>query len=319
MSNVFELTILGTSSAAPTRNRQPTAQVLNVNDRLYLIDCGEATQIQLKRYKIKFSKIDHIFISHLHGDHYLGLLGLISSMHLEGRTSDLHIYGPKGLDEIINIQLKYSQSQLKYAIHFNEVDTEINKVLLSNNQITVSSIPLKHRIPCAGYLFQESQKQRKIRKDKLEEYQIPINQINDIKDGADYITESGEIIPNDELTLPPAPSRSLAYCSDTAYHEDIIPIIQGVDLLYHEATFMEDLSDRAHETNHSTTIEAGRIAHKAKVKKLIIGHFSARYADLEPLLEETKTVFENSYLAIEGETYNEETTNTSQPSSEVIQ
>ncbi|MBL4654610.1 MAG: ribonuclease Z [Bacteroidia bacterium] len=318
MSNVFELTILGTSSAAPTRNRQPTAQVLNVNDRLYLIDCGEATQIQLKRYKIKFSKIDHIFISHLHGDHYLGLLGLISSMHLEGRTSDLHIYGPKGLDEIINIQLKYSQSQLKYAIHFNEVDTEINKVLLSNNQITVSSIPLKHRIPCAGYLFQESQKQRKIRKDKLEEYQIPINQINDIKDGADYITESGEIIPNDELTLPPAPSRSLAYCSDTAYHEDIIPIIQGVDLLYHEATFMEDLSDRAHETNHSTTIEAGRIAHKAKVKKLIIGHFSARYADLEPLLEETKTVFENSYLAIEGETYSGEATTASKNSPEVI-
>ena len=318
MSNVFELTILGTSSAAPTRNRQPTAQVLNVNDRLYLIDCGEATQIQLKRYKIKFSKIDHIFISHLHGDHYLGLLGLISSMHLEGRTSDLHIYGPKGLDEIINIQLKYSQSQLKYAIHFNEVDTEINKVLLSNNQITVSSIPLKHRIPCAGYLFQESQKQRKIRKDKLEEYQIPINQINDIKDGADYITESGEIIPNDELTLPPAPSRSLAYCSDTAYHEDIIPIIQGVDLLYHETTFMEDLSDRAHETNHSTTIEAGRIAHKAKVKKLIIGHFSARYADLEPLLEETKTVFENSYLAIEGETYSGEATTASKNSPEVI-
>ncbi|MBL4715020.1 MAG: ribonuclease Z [Bacteroidia bacterium] len=319
MSNAFELTILGTSSAAPTRNRQPTAQVLNVNDRLYLIDCGEATQIQLKRYKIKFSKIDHIFISHLHGDHYLGLLGLISSMHLEGRTSDLHIYGPHGLDEIINIQLKYSQTQLKYKLHFNEVNTEINKVVLSNDQITVSSIPLKHRIPCTGYLFLESQKQRKIRKDKLEEYQIPVNQINDIKDGADFTTESGEIIPNEELTLPPAAPRSLAYCSDTAYHEDVIPIIQGADILYHEATFTEDLSERAHETYHSTTIEAGRIAHKAKVKKLIIGHFSARYSDLGPLLEETKTVFENSYLAIEGETYNEETTNTSQPSSEVLQ
>ena len=303
MSTPFALTILGISSAIPTRNRQPTAQILNVNDQLFLIDCGEATQIQLRRLKIRYNKINHIFISHLHGDHYLGLLGLISSMHLEGRTGPLYIYCPKGLDEIINIQLKYSQTKLNFPIHFSETIDSVSYKIFENEEIDVYTIPLKHRIPCCGYLFREKLKVRKILKEKIIKYNIPKEILSNIKKGSSFETIDGLVIPNHELTTSPPIPRSFAYCSDTAYFEEVIPTIYESDMLYHEATFMQEHIQRAHETWHSTTLEAATIALKANVKQLIIGHFSARYNDLLPLVEEAKTIFENSILAMEGVTY----------------
>ncbi|MBN4066160.1 ribonuclease Z [Candidatus Amoebophilus asiaticus] len=276
-----------------------------------MIDCGEATQIQLKRFKIRFNRIKHIFISHLHGDHYLGLLGLISSMHLEGRSNELHIYGSPGLEEIINLQLKYSETTLKYPLIFHPLQAETSELILDNTNLIVYSVPLDHRIPCNGFLFQEKERKRKILREKIEQYAVPVTYMEALKNGDDYKEENGRIIPNEELTTDAPTPRAFAYCSDTAYEEKIIPLIKGVDLLYHETTFMHDLVERAKETYHSTTIQAGTIANKAGVKKLIIGHFSARYGSLQPLLEETKSVFPNTILAIEGESYQiEEKVNT---------
>lgn len=299
----FELTILGCSSATPTSKRNPTAQVLNVCDRLFLIDCGEATQIQLRRYKIKFQKINHIFISHLHGDHYFGLIGLLSSMHLLGRTKELHLYAPAELKEIIDLQHKYSYTQLNYEIIFHPLQFEKSELLFEDEKVSVETIILNHRINCCGFLFKEKPHPRNIIPEKIKEYKIPTVEIPKIKNGSDYNTEEGKKIKNAELTIEGFPQRSYAYCSDTCYYEPIIEKIRGVDLLYHEATFMQDMAARAKETFHTTTIQAGTIAQKAAVKKLIIGHFSARYKDAEPLLIETKTVFENTVLAAEGERY----------------
>ena len=296
----FELTILGCSSATPTSNRNPTAQLLNIAERFFLIDCGEATQIQLRRFKLKFQRINHIFISHLHGDHYLGLIGLLSSMSLLGRKNELQIYCPEELKEIIEVQCTHSETYLKFNIvyHFHKyVD---NEIIFEDDKVEVRSIVLKHRIPCSGFVFKEKPFVH-IKNEKMEEHKIPFEQVAAIKQGADFTTDSGEVIPNSKLVKSTAKPRSYAYCSDTRYEERIIEFIKGATLLYHEATFMHDRLERAKETFHTTTIQAGTIAKKAAVKQLMIGHYSARYKKLEPLLAEAKSVFENTILAVEGE------------------
>ena len=299
----FELTILGCSSATPTSDRNPTSQVLNVHERLFLIDCGEAAQIQLRKFKIRFQKIDHIFISHLHGDHYLGLVGLLGTMHLLGRTKKLHIYSPAGLQEIVDVQHKHSDTFLRFPLEFHVLETENKKIIFENDSVTVETIPLSHRVPCCGFLFREKEGVRKIITEKLAEHKIPVAYINKIKKGDDYKTSEGKIIPNDELTSPPTPARSFAYCSDTAFHLPLLEQIKNVDLLYHESTFASEMQERASETFHSTAAQAATIAKKAKAKQLIIGHFSARYNELDVLLNEAKEIFENTLLAEEGKTY----------------
>jgi ribonuclease Z len=297
----FELTILGCSSATPTSTRNPTAQFLNIADRYCLIDCGEATQIQLRKYKIKFQRINHIFISHLHGDHYLGLLGLLSSMHLLGRTTELHLYCPSELKEVIELELRISQTYLKYTIvyHFHKyIDGDL---IFEDDKFTVRTIVLTHRIPCCGFLFTEKPLPYNISKETIDHYQIPLEQIPAIKQGADFVSSSGTVIPNEKLVVAKPLARSYAYCSDTAYDERIIALVKEVTLLYHEATFMHDLLPRAIDTFHSTALQAATIAQKAEVLQLMIGHYSARYRDLQPLLDEAKSIFENTLLAKEGE------------------
>lgn len=296
----FEITILGTNSSIPTSNRFPSSQFVNISDRYFLIDCGEGTQMQLRKYKIRFQKINHIFISHLHGDHYLGLMGLLQSMHLLGRKAELHLYAPKELQEIIEIQHKHSGTHLTYELIFHPLRFNTSELIMEDDKVTVETIPLNHRIACWGFLFKEKPHLNKIKKEKIEEYIIPLEKIHEIKSGGDFITNEGKTIPNKELVELPLPPRSYAYCSDTRYTETIIPIISGVDLLYHEATFLEDLIERAKQTMHSTAKEAATIALKSNVKKLLIGHFSARYDDIIPLLEEAKTIFTNTELAKEG-------------------
>jgi ribonuclease Z len=300
---IFEVSILGSSSATPIYQRHPTSQVLNIHERLFLVDCGEGTLIQMNRYKIKFHRINHIFISHLHGDHYLGLVGLLSTMHLQGRTTDLHIYCQKPLKEIIEIQLKYSETVLRYPIHYHFMDPEKSELIYSDDELEISTIVLNHRIPCSGFLFREKKGLRKLIKEKLHQYQVPVNFYQELKNGKDFIANDGKVITNDELTNAPRTPRSYAFCSDTRYDEKIIPGIMNIDLLYHEATFLKDKIGRAEETFHSTASQAATIAKKANVKRLIIGHFSARYKNLYPLLDEAREVFAETTLAIEGDSF----------------
>ncbi len=267
------------------------------------MDCGEGTQLQLKRYKIKAQRISNIFISHLHGDHYLGLMGLLSTMHLMGREKPLNLYGPPGLDEIITLQLRLSQTVFSYEIIFHTVDTEVFQPIHEDDHITVYSIPLDHRIACAGFLFEEKKKNRRIIKEKLPE-NFSIRNIVRLKHGEDILDDDGNVLyKSSELTLDPKKSFKYAFCSDTKYNESIIPHIKGADMLYHEATFLDEHMDRAAHTYHSTAKEAATIASKAEVGKLLLGHFSVRYKELEPIQEEARTVFEESYLAIEGEEF----------------
>ncbi len=297
---MFELTILGSSSATPAYNRNPSSQVLNFNEHYYLIDCGEATQNQLNRYKIKTVRIDYIFISHLHGDHYLGLVGLLSSMHLKGRIEPITIFGPPPLLEIIEIQLKYSETQLRYPFIFVPINAEKEEIILVNDDVSVQTIIMNHRIACTGFLFTEIKKKRKLRPEKILEYNIPVVEMNGIKGGKDFTMENGTIILNEEITIDSPVPRSYAYFSDTIFTPENAIKIKGVDILYHEATFMHDLLDRAKETFHTTALQAGQFAELAGVKMLLVGHFSARYKELEPLLQECRSAFENSFLASEG-------------------
>ncbi|MBP6334979.1 MAG: ribonuclease Z [Bacteroidia bacterium] len=299
----FEITILGSSSATPIYNRHPTAQVIKINERIFLVDCGEGTLIQMNRFKIRFHKINHIFISHLHGDHYLGLLGLISTMHLQGRTSELHIYSQVELKEIIDMQLKISETTLRYPIHFHSLDASKEDLIYFDDDLEVHTISLKHRIPCTGFVFREKPRLRKLLRNMIAQHSIPVSSFEDLKNGKDYTTETGEIIENNKLTSDPREPRSYAFCSDTSYDERLISIVKGVDLLYHEATFMNDKIERAAETFHSTAEQAARIAMKAEVKRLIIGHFSARYKNLYPLLDEARAIYPNTTLALEGDRF----------------
>lgn len=299
----ISLTILGSNAAVPAHQRNQTAQFLAIMHHAFLIDCGEGTQLRLKKYNIKANRINHIMISHLHGDHYYGLMGLISSMHLYGRKKDLNIYGPPGLLEIISLQLKYSETSLNYKVNFKEWTPNKVELIMENENLTVHTIPLDHRVDCAGFLFREKPKKRRIDKAKLKDNLTPL-QIIGLKNGDDLTDTNGKVIAkNKELTLDPHPSYSYAYCSDTRYNELIANQIKDVSLLYHETTFMMDMQERAANTYHSTTKQAGQLAKLANADQLIIGHFSTRYKELEPMIEETREVFSNSELAIEGRTF----------------
>jgi ribonuclease Z len=296
----FQITILGTGSATPVLTRNPTAHHLQIEQDGYLIDCGEGTQNQLLRYKIRSTRLKYIFITHLHGDHYFGLIGLISTLNMHRRTEDLWIFGPKGLAEIITIQLKYSDAWLNFKLHFIETDTEKSYQLFENEKVAVTTIPLVHRVPCCGFLFKEKPQQHKIVKGKLP-MDLTIPEIKMLKNGEDILDEKGVLkYKNSNYTIPVDKVRSYAFCSDSLYHEPIIEIIKDVEVLYHEATFLHELLPRANQTNHTTAFQAGLIAKKANVGTLIIGHFSSRYKDLQPLLEETRTVFSNTILAEDG-------------------
>ncbi|MES2113402.1 MAG: ribonuclease Z [Bacteroidota bacterium] len=299
----FEVTILGSSSATPIFNRNPTSQALNINERLYLIDCGEGTQQQMLRFDVKASRIEHIFISHLHGDHYLGLVGLLSSLHLNGRIKPLYIYCPAPLKEIIDVQLKYSETEIQYPLEYKFTDAGKVEVLLDNQDITVTTIPLNHRIPCTGFLFEEKKRLRKLIKEKVEQMGIPVAYFSGLKRGDDYTAPNGEVYKNDTLTIDSAEPKTYAYCSDTMYDESYFEQISKVTLLYHEATFLHNMLDRALSTHHTTALQAGEIAKLTGAKNLLIGHFSARYKTLNELLEEAQSVFPDTELAIEGRTF----------------
>lgn len=299
----FEVTILGSSSATPIYNRNPTSQALNINERLYLVDCAEGTQQQMLHFNIKASRIDYIFISHLHGDHYLGLVGLLSSMHLNGRTKPVAIFAPSHLKEIIEIQLKYSETTLQYEIDYFDTRPDIPEVILENQDITVESIPLDHRIDCTGFLFRQKKRNRKLIREKLDELNIPIEYYTALKKGNDYTANDGTVYPNDSLTLPSDEPKSYAFCSDTLYNEMYFEQIKGVSLLYHESTFLNDMLERARITYHTTALQAAQVAQITEARKLILGHFSARYKTLNELLEEAQTIFPNTELAIEGKTF----------------
>jgi ribonuclease Z len=300
----FQLTILGTGSASPVLTRNPTAHHLSIEQDGYLIDCGEGTQMQFMRYKVRSTRLKYIFISHLHGDHYFGLIGLLSTMNMHRRMDDLWIFGPKGLAEIITVQLKYSESILNFKIHFTETNPKESYLLFENAHVTVTTIPLIHRVPCCGFLIREKSKKCKIIKAKMPRG-LTFDEIKKLKNGEDILDEGGQIkYANKEYTTPANRTYSYAFCSDTAYTESIIDIVKNVDLLYHEATFLDELRPRAIETQHSTAAQAAMIAKKAKVKKLVIGHYSSRYKTLQAHLEEASAIFANTDVAIEGNSYN---------------
>jgi ribonuclease Z len=297
---VIRVHILGSNAAAPAHNRHQTSQLIEIDNLHYLIDCGESVQLLLKKYGHKISRINHIFISHLHGDHYLGLMGLISTMHLQARNKPLQIYAQRGLQEIITLQLKYSNTHLAYPIFFKELDPEKAETILENEKLTVRSFPLNHRIPCCGFVIKEKPKGRRIIKEKTQG-KLSVAQIAQLKKGLDVLDEQGNVLyAVADYTLPPKKASAYAFCSDTKYDEQIIPYIKQVDLLYHEATFTEQYSQRAAETFHSTAAQAAKIAQLAQVGKLLIGHFSIRYKNLEPLLNEASALFPNTALAEEG-------------------
>lgn len=295
----FELHILGCGSALPTRRHFSTSQVVNLRDKLFMIDCGEGAQMQLRKSRLKFSRLNHIFISHLHGDHCFGLPGLISTLGLLGRTANLHIYSPKGLQEILGPVLAFFCNGLGYQVLFHEFESKQPLVIYEDRSMTVTTIPLKHRIPCCGFLFEEKPLLNHIIRDMVDFYQVPVYELNRIKSGADYVTPEGEVIPNSRLTCPADPPKKYAYCSDTIYKKEIAEQIAGVDLLFHEATFAQSELARAKATYHTTAAQAAQIAVDAKVKKLIIGHFSARYDDETVLLLEASAIFPETILAKE--------------------
>lgn len=296
----FLIKILGSNSAMPAHDRNHTAQLIKIQNQYFLIDCGEGTQMQLVRYKVRFHRINHIFISHLHGDHYFGLIGLLSTMHLQGRKNAIHIYGPKGLSEILLVQFKYTHTVLNYQIIFHALKPDSKEIIYEDQHIEVETIPLDHRIDCTGFLFREKIKPYKLNKETLPK-DLSLKQIATLKKGEDIINGDGQIkYHNTALTLGPKKSRTYAYCSDTRYTEDILPQIKNVDVLYHEATFLKEKSDRAADTFHSTAEQAATIAFKANAGKLMLGHFSTRYKDLDPVLDEAKTVFDNTIIAEEG-------------------
>ncbi len=300
----FSVTIIGSNSAIPAHGRHPSAQIVTINDKFYLIDCGEGTQMRLFDSGIKWMRINHIFITHMHGDHYFGLIGIISTFHLLKRTRPLEIFGPPELLNVIQLQLDAGQTHLCYELNFHSIDPGESKRIYENEDITIDTIILKHRIGCTGFLIKEKERERKIIKEKITEYQIPVELISDIKKGLDILDEeTGARIPNSELTIDPKRPRSYAYCCDTAFNLDMIDQIKQVDLIYHDCTFDDANQQRATDTFHSTTKQAAEIAKLAQAKQLLIGHFSSKYDDLYPLLDEAREVFADTLLAIEGKTY----------------
>lgn len=291
------LTILGFNSAIPTVNSAPTAQFLEMEERAFLIDCGEGTQVQLRKAKARFSKINHIFISHLHGDHCFGLPGLIASFRLLGRETPLHIYGPKGIKEMLETIFRITETHKGFELVYHELESKKSVKIFEDSRIEVFTIPLNHRIYCNGYLFREKVKERHLNMKEIAKYpEIETCDYHNLKLGKDFILHDGYVLKNEVLTTEPSKSVSYAFCSDTRYHESILPIIENVDVLYHEATFLHELKDMADYTGHTTALEAARIARKANVGKLILGHFSNRYHDLNVFTDEAREVFANTFL-----------------------
>jgi ribonuclease Z len=304
------LTVLGTSSALPTSERFPSAHVLNAHERLFLIDCGEGTQMQLRKNRIRFGKINHIFISHLHGDHVFGLYGLLSTFSLLGRKDPLHLYAPENYNNILQSHLNDFDIHLSFEIDFTPLSGKKPVQILDDKYLTVTSFPLQHRVPAFGFLFREKLAERNIIKERIEEYNIPTVRIAAIKKGADFVTQDGTVIKNEELTLPPSEPLSYAYCSDTRYFKRLASFVKGVNLLYHEATFDKSKDDLAMTTGHSTTLDAARTALNAGAGRLLIGHFSGRYRDISFLVDEARTIFPNTYAAIDGKSFKEGDNNT---------
>lgn len=297
----FDLYILGCGSALPTGRHYPTSQVLNIREKLFMIDCAEGTQLQLRRQKLKFSRLNHIFISHLHGDHCFGLIGMLSTFDLLGRTSKLHIYSPgEDLEKLMRPWISYFCRSIGYDIVFHAINSKEEAIVYEDRSLTVSTIPLKHRVPCCGFLFREKSPLPHIRRDMIDFLDIPFYAINAIKQGAGWTDAEGRIWRHEELVTAADTGRSYAYCSDTVYRPQLSEIVKGVDLLFHESTFADDALKRAKETYHSTARQAATVAKNAEVKRLIIGHFSARYEDEHQLLEEAKSVFADTILAKEG-------------------
>lgn len=304
----LKLTILGFNSAIPKKKSAPTAQLLEISNRHFLIDCGEGTQVQLRKAKAKFSKINHIFISHLHGDHVFGLIGLISTLQLLGKETPLRIFGPKGIRDFIMNQLRHTQSTCSFELDFTELESKKSEKIYEDDKVEVFTIPLNHRIYTNGYFFREKPKLRKLNIEAVKNYpEIEVCDYQNLKNGWDFQLHNGEIIPNELLTFSPEKSYSYAFCSDTRFKPDIVPLIKDVDLLYHEATFLEDLKEMADYTGHSTAKEAATIAREANAGKLILGHFSNRYKDLSVMLEEARPVFENTVIPKQLEVFEIET------------
>lgn len=296
----FNINILGCGSALPTTRHLATSQIVDLRDKLYMIDCGEGTQVQMRRMRVRFGRLAHIFISHLHGDHCFGLPGLISTLGMLGRTGELVVHGPKEVETYLRPVMDLFCRGMEFEVRFNPVDTRSHSLVMEDRSLSVYSIPLKHRIPTCGYLFAEKPKEAHIIREMTDFYQVPVRCMKDIKQGQDYVTPEGEVVPNSRLTHPAAPPKRYAFCSDTAYNRSIIPIIEGADLLYHEATFAECDLARAKETFHSTARQAAEIARDAHVKRLVIGHYSARYEDLSELHREAEAVFPGTILGNEG-------------------
>jgi len=299
----MKLTILGCYSATPRIDTHPTSQVLEIRNHNFLIDCGEGTQVQLRRNKVKFNRIKHVFISHLHGDHYFGLVGLISTFRLLTRETDLHIYGPKGLKEVITLQMKLSGSWTNYKLIFHELTSKSSELIFEDDKVEVHTIPLDHRVYTNGFLFKEKEGERRLNIGAVEDAKIDKAYYRKLKQGFDVENENGDIIKNEDVTLAANPSKRYAFCSDTAYSESIIPIIKNADLLYHESTFLEKLAHLAQKTKHSTAKEAASIAKQAGVKTLLLGHFSTRYDDVSEFKTEANEVFDNVELAQEGKVF----------------
>jgi ribonuclease Z len=299
----FQLTILGCNSAIPTKDRFTTSQLLQVANHAYLIDAGEGVQLRLAQFTRKSNKINQVFISHLHGDHILGLFGWLTSLSMRGRKTAMDIFSPEGLKEVIDVQTKWMQAHLTFPINYHTVNTEKSKLIFEDKYITVHNIPLIHRVPTSGYLFKEKPHPRNMRPEKLEQYNIPLTAIKSIKEGNEFIHENGKSVSLEELLMPPGKQRSFAFCSDTIYNEDIIPLIKNVDLLYHETTFLHEALDRAIATKHTTALQAGMIAKAAEVGLLITGHYSSRYPDVSQVVNEAQIHFPATVAGMDGQVY----------------
>ncbi|MEP5254938.1 MAG: ribonuclease Z [Winogradskyella arenosi] len=300
----MKLTILGCHSATPRTNTNPTAQILEIKNHMFLIDCGEGAQVELRRNKVKFSRVKHIFISHLHGDHYFGLIGLVNTFSLLTRETELHIYAPKGLKEVITLQMKLSGSWTNYPLIFHELSSKASELIYEDDKVEVYTIPLKHRIYTNGFLFKEKENERKLDINLVREANIDVAYYRKLKQGFDVVNEDGVLISNAKVTKDAVPPKSYAYCSDTAYHEAIVPLIKKSTVLYHESTFLEKNEKLCLPTRHSTAKQAATIAKKAEVETLILGHYSTRYNGYEDFKTEAQTVFENVVLAKDGKVFN---------------
>lgn len=296
----FEINILGCGAALPTPKRLSSAQVVNIREKLFMLDCAEGTQMALRKSRIAFSRLQAIFLTHLHGDHVFGLLGMLSTFGLLGRLQELHIYGPTDLKRVFQPQIDYFCADSPYKIILHEIETKTSQIIYEDRSVAISTLPLRHRVPCCGYLFREKPTARHIRRDAIDAFQIPTSQINNIKAGMDWTTPDGDIIPNHLLTTPPAPTRSYAYCTDTQYQPQLVDLLKGVTCIYHEATFTEEHALLAKKTHHSTALQAAKIALSANADRLILGHFSSRYKSEDTLLREAQQIFPNTMLAEDG-------------------